>query len=222
MNKRRKPAAKTPAPHQPRKAVPISTRDGDSPDQTGVRVAVQLAAPELAAWRVIASAERDSGLGELIDTPGMLAALRSTATAVNAGDMNRVEAMLMCQATALQTLFARLIERGVVQELLPQYEAHMRLALKAQAQSRATLETLANVRNGPAIYARQANVTTGGPMQVNNGPSSSPCARQIQDRPNQLLELPAHDRLDSRTQSCAGQCNPPLEAVGEKHRSENA
>jgi hypothetical protein len=222
VSTRRKSAAKPPAPHQPRKAVTLTTHIDDDPDQAGERVGVQLAAPELAAWRVIAAAEKSSGLGELIDTPGMLAALRSTATAVNAGDMNRVEAMLMCQATALQTLFARLIERGVVQDSLPQYEAHMRLALKAQAQSRATLETLANVRNGPAIYARQANVTTGGPMQVNNGPSSSPRARQIEDRPDQLLELPIDDRLDRRTQSSAGQCNPPLEALGEKHWSEDA
>jgi hypothetical protein len=136
--------------------------------------------------------------------------------------MSRVEAMLVNQATALQSLFARLIERGVAQDSLPQYEAHMRLALKAQAQSRATLETLANVRNGPVIYARQANVAAGAPMQVNNGLPAGVGARQIEMPPNQLLEPPSHDRMDTRTQSGAGAGHPPMEAVGAKLRAKNA
>jgi hypothetical protein len=219
MSKRRSAAN---APHLPRKEIPIATFAGDTPDQAGERVGAQVAAPELAAWRVIAAAEKTSGIGELIDTPGMLAALRAQGEAINAGDMNQVEAMLVNQATALQSLFVRLIERGVAQDSLPQYEAHMRLALKAQAQSRATLETLANVRNGPVIYARQANVAAGAPMQVNNGLPTGADARQIEMPPNQLLEPPPRDRMDTRTQSGAGAGDPPMEAVGAKHRAKNA
>ena len=222
MSKRKKSVANPPAPHPPRKALPITTAIGDTPDQAGERVGALVAAPELAAWRVIAAAEKTSGLGQLIDTPGMLAALRAQGAAVNAGDMNRVEAMLMGQATALQTLFARLIERGVAQDLLPQYEAHMRLALKAQAQCRATLEALANVRNGPVIYARQANVAAGAPMQVNNGLAERVGARQNEIPPSQVLEPPPHDRMDARTQSDAGEGDPALEALGAEHRAKNA
>jgi hypothetical protein len=40
-------------------------------------------------------------------------------------------------------------------------------ALKAQGQCRATLQTRAEIRNPPVIYARQANVTSG-PQQINN------------------------------------------------------
>jgi hypothetical protein len=220
--KRKKPTANLPTvPHPPRKALPLLSVIGDTPDQAGERIGVQVAAPELAAWRVIAAAEKTSGLGDLIDTPGMLAALRAQGAAINAGDMNQVEAMLVNQATALQSLFARLIERGVAQDSLPQYEAHMRLALKAQAQSRATLETLANVRNGPVIYARQANVAAGAPMQVNNGLCAVAGARQIENPPNQLLEQAPHDCMDTRTQSGAGAGDPPMEAVESKHRAKN-
>jgi hypothetical protein len=222
MSKRKQIAAKSPTPHPPRKELPIMMDARDTPDQAGERVGALLAAPELAAWRVIAAAEKTSGLGELIDTPGMLAALRAQGAAINAGDMNRIEAMLMGQATALQSLFARLIERGVTQDSLPPYEAHMRLALKAQAQSRATLETLANVRNGPVIYARQANVAAGAPMQVNNGLPQRAGARQDQMPPTQVLEPPPHDRVDARTQNGAGQGDPALEAMGAKHRPEDA
>ena len=88
MSKRKKETTNPPAtPHPPRKALPIVTHEDDTPDQAGERVGAQLAAPELAAWRVIAAAEKTSGLGEIIDTPGMLAALRAQGAAINAGDM---------------------------------------------------------------------------------------------------------------------------------------
>jgi len=44
-------------------------------------------------------------------------------------------------------------------------ERYMRLALKAQGQCRATLETLAVIKN-PPLFARQANITSS-PQQVN-------------------------------------------------------
>jgi hypothetical protein len=222
MSKRKKDTANPPTPYPPRKALPLLFVIGDTPDQAGERIGVQVAAPELAAFRVIAAAEKTSGLGEIIDTPGMLAALRAQGAAINAGNMNRVEAMLVNQATALQTLFVRLAERGLAQDSLPQYEAHMRLALKAQAQSRATLDTLANVRNGPVIYARQANVAAGAPMQVNNELPAHAGARQIENPPNQLLEESPHVRMDARTPSSAGASDPSMEAVGKKQRAKNA
>ena len=52
-------------------------------------------------------------------------------------------------------------------------ETYVRLALKAQAQCRATLETLATIKNPPVVYARQANIAAGR-QQVNNGPGSRP------------------------------------------------
>jgi hypothetical protein len=155
--------------HPPRKAIPISVVEGDTPDKAGERLGVELSAPALAAFRVMAAAEGKSAIGELIDTPGLLAVLRTRAGAVNGGDLAHAEAMLIGQADALQTLFVRLIERGLSQEWMPQFETHIRLAFKAQAQCRASLETLATLRNGPPIFARQANVAAGAPMQVNNG-----------------------------------------------------
>ena len=46
-------------------------------------------------------------------------------------------------------------------------KAYLGLALKAQGQCRMTLETLGNIVNPPAVFAKQANFTTG-PQQVNN------------------------------------------------------
>jgi hypothetical protein len=47
-------------------------------------------------------------------------------------------------------------------------DRYLRLALKAQSQSRATVETLATVKNPPVVYAKQANFAAGA-QQVNNG-----------------------------------------------------
>ena len=50
-------------------------------------------------------------------------------------------------------------------------ETYLRLALKAQGQCRATLETLAVIKNPqPIAFVRQANIAHG-PQQVNNGPA---------------------------------------------------
>ena len=85
------------------------------------------------------------------------------------GDMKRAEAMLFGQAHALQAIFTNLARRASSQEYLKQWEAYLRMALKAQNQCRMTLETLATIKNPPVVIARQANINNGGQQQVNNG-----------------------------------------------------
>ncbi|MEZ5585209.1 MAG: hypothetical protein R3F37_22875 [Candidatus Competibacteraceae bacterium] len=70
----------------------------------------------------------------------------------------------------MQSLFTRLVERGMDADLPPHYEMHLRLALRAQAQSTRTLEVLANLKNLPVVIAKQANIAQGH-QQVNNGSS---------------------------------------------------
>jgi hypothetical protein len=67
-------------------------------------------------------------------------------------------------------------------------ERYMRLALKAQAQCRATIETLAALKSPPVVYARQANVA--GQQQVNNYASagSNAHADKTEAAPNELLD----------------------------------
>jgi hypothetical protein len=58
----------------------------------------------------------------------------------------------------------------------------MRLALRAQIQSGATLETLSAVKSPPVVIAKKANVTSG-PQQINNM-----VAREIPVEQSKLLE----------------------------------
>ena len=95
----------------------------------------------------------------------------------------------------------------------------MRMALRAQSQCRATLETLAAIKNPPIVYARQANVTTG-PQQVNNGIPATTRAREIETEQSQLSGG-THELLpDTRTSGNASRVNPTLETLGEIDRAE--
>jgi hypothetical protein len=200
----------------PRKAVPLAR--GKTDDETGRNYAALLTSPEFAAYR-IERAIQPASLADEIDLPGLLATLRDHASAVNDGDLSRTEAMLINQADALQSLFVNLTERSLRQEYLVHAEGFMRLALKAQSQCRATLETLSNVKNPPVVYARQANVTTG-PQQINNGVDLSR-ARENENAPNQLLGAADELRQDTRASRSAVKDDPPLEAVAKVHRAKD-
>jgi hypothetical protein len=69
------------------------------------------------------------------------------------------------------------------------------MALRAQSQCRATLETLATVKNPPVVFAKQANIANG-PQQVNNTLNASPHAGGIPNAPNELLEASHEQPMD--------------------------
>jgi hypothetical protein len=130
-----------------------------------------------------------AGFGkELLSVTDIDAELRANGDAVVAGDLGRVERMLIGQAITLDTIFANLAERASRQEHLKSMEIFMRLAMKAQAQCRATAEALALMKN-PQPYIRQANIAQG-PQQVNNsyasasGHSGIPTVQTLENSPS--------------------------------------
>lgn len=131
--------------------------------------------------------------GELHGTE-CLDALRASVKAVQGGDLAGAEAMLAAQAAALNAIFGEMARRSALNmgEYLDAAERYMRLALKAQGQCRATLETLAAIKNPPIVYARQANIAHG-PQQVNNAPA-------IGEGEAKSLEAPTLETARSPTQ----------------------
>lgn len=83
-------------------------------------------------------------------------------------DLSHCEEMLIGQAEALQSIFTALSRKALNQQYLKDYEVFLRLALKAQSQCRATIETLATLKNPPVVFAKQANIAQGH-QQINNG-----------------------------------------------------
>jgi hypothetical protein len=110
-------------------------------------------------------------MGADVDLTAMVDGLRDTIKEVKGGDLSRLEAMLISQATALQTLFTSLARRAAHQEQMRHIDAFTSLALKAQAQSRATISALVDLKYPrQATFVKQANIAHG-PQQVNNGPA---------------------------------------------------
>jgi hypothetical protein len=131
---------------------------------------------------------------------------------LNKGDLKRCENMLMGQAYALQSIFMNLSLRSKNQEYLKSTETFLRLALKAQSQCRATLETLAAIKNPPVVFAKQANISNGH-QQVNNGISPTHAGKN-NFSPNELLEV--HDgstTLDTGTTGATITENKAMAAV---------
>ncbi|CAK0754065.1 conserved hypothetical protein [Gammaproteobacteria bacterium] len=212
--------AKTPpVPYQPRKTVILGFKPTDSIDVKGRLLAEAMTSPELAAFKVITATEQGNW-GDDIDTPTLLQHLRDSAKTVNGGDLAHCEGMLMNQAIALQALFAKLAVRGMGQEFSDHFQGDMKIALRAQSQCRATLETLATIKNPPVVYARQANVTTG-PQQINNGNPEPSRTREIENKQSQLLE-DHHARMDTRATATAIRGNPSMETVGAVNRTEDS
>lgn len=205
---------KAKAPANDPKALVVEARSGERPDRL---VARQLVNPSVQAASTIQTFEHSE-----FELHGFIGELKAQAEAVHAGDMRRPEEMLIAQAHTLNEIFQNLTRRAAGNldgGYLPAAEIYLRLALKAQSQCRATLETLSAVKNPPIVYARQANVTTG-PQQVNNG-LPFPRTRESETPQNKLLEQTHGARLDAGTASTTGGTDSDLAAVGAIYRSED-
>ncbi len=203
----------------PDKSVPVVCKKDESQHPCFSELIVS---PEMAALRVVCAAEGDKGFGADLDLPSLIDRLRTQVSAVNSGEMKQVEAMLMNQATALQSLFAKLIERGMRSELLNPLDTYLRLGLRAQSQCCRTLEALVEIKNPPVVFAKTANIAH--QQQVNNGVVSGGFsrAREAEISPSKLLECVPDERLDFRTPATASGVDPQLAALEPVNRSENA
>lgn len=157
-------------------------------------------------------------IGETSFTEVILELSRQTA-AVNRGDMSRAEDMLVAQAHTLDVLFTQLVSRALSAKQMSGLESYMRLALKAQNQARATLQTLGELKTPKQVaFVKQANI--GNQVQVNNGIQEKPArTRKTKKAQNELLEVEHGERLDTRASGSAGEADPAMAALGTKHRT---
>jgi hypothetical protein len=165
------------------------------------------------------------GIGEL-DLTESVGVVRNATQAVQAGNLSGLEATLTAQAVALDAIFNEMARRAALNmgEYINATEVYLRLSLKAQAQCRATLQTLFEMKNPqPIAFVKQANIANG-PQQVSNGGrAAEPFSRaEIPTRPsNELLGLNHEQRLDTGTAHAPGGANCQLETVVSFDRPEN-
>lgn len=136
-----------------------------------IKQAKKLLAPEANAAMIAAYHQKNTGLeSEEIGIMEALYAIEDWNSELKGNNpLQLTERMLLSQAIALNQIFTALANKSSRQEYMKNLETYMRLALKAQSQARATLETLANIKQPPhVVIAKQANLANN--QQVNNSP----------------------------------------------------
>ena len=105
--------------------------------------------------------------GERVELGGIIDSLQQSSEQLQSGTpLLLAERILMSQAQSLNAVFCDMAKRANRQEYVANMDKLLRLALKAQSQCRATLETLANIKNPPIVFAKHANIAHH--QQINN------------------------------------------------------
>ncbi|MDR3428221.1 hypothetical protein [Silvimonas sp.] len=189
---------------------PFAPRDGETTEQAQARV---ILSPECVNAFAMTLGKFAGG----VPAEALISELQQQNAALLRGDMTRAESMLLVQAHTLDGLFTGLVRDAMNAGDLGALEVRMRLALKAQSQARATLQTLAEIKAPRHVaFVQQANI--GNQVQVNNGAVAAPARTRKKKNPqNELLETNHGQRLDTRTQGQAGRDDQAMAPVGKKH-----
>ena len=193
MASKRKPAKK----RDPNQINAVAKQDEDQADaiaRTVLRPTVQAAAT---------LQEFGKSFGDL-DVTALMKSLNEQTEAARNNNLGRGEAMLVAQAHTLDAIFHVMARRAA--NNLGHYpetvERYLKLALRAQSQTRATWEALSTIKNPPMVgYVKQANIAHGH-QQVNNASTDPNNASRAGENPNlqnKLLEEKDGERLDTAT-----------------------
>lgn len=171
-------------------------------------------------------------VGEIgnIDVVAAIKAMQAKVKKVQSGDLADLEATLMSQAVNLNAMFNELARRATLNmgQNLSATDTYLRLAFKAQSQSRTTLETLAEIKfPKAATFVKQQNNAY--QQQVNN--STNDFLNDTRTRAhahgktinptNELLSGETYETLDSGRATTPSAINPALETVGAINRGKN-
>lgn len=167
--------------------------------------------------------------------PDWMGVLMIDCKAIKAGDNDAIVRMLFSQATSLDAIFVDLAARAASNFSESQYfeaaKMYLQLALKAQNQSRATLQTLGEILNPKSItITRNLQANVAGQQIVNNGgqvgerKSANSSTTRTGENPtstNELLGEVQHEPLDTGAKTEASRVNQDVEAVGKVQRRKN-
>ena len=206
----------------------LKTSEIEKPPAMAIADKARMALSASLNGAAVIEAYQGNVMGKDVDMNVMIDRLRETFVEVKGGDLHTMEAMLISQATALQTIFVSLARRASTQERLPQYQAFLGLALKAQTQSRATISALVDLKYPrQATFVKQANIANG-PQQVNNGTPGNSAqyaqahahAEKSAPEQNKLLEADhgePRQRMDTRAAQKAERGYQAVETVESVH-----
>jgi hypothetical protein len=145
--------------------------------------------------------------------------LQRQSVAASRNDLTHPEAMLVNQANTLDTLFHELVYQARLNlgRHPSAVDRYMRLALRAQSQSRAAIEALAEIKNPKPVFVGQNNIAAN--QQVNNGLRAR---EEITKPASEVLEVLHESRLDAEAAGHASRTDSDMAAVVPIHRAANA
>ena len=204
---------------------PASNNKGVALIQTGDEskdaVIAKAALSPFLSGAVVADAYQANIMGPDVNLMEMVNVLTENARQAQDGDLSHLEAMLVSQATGLQTIFTSLAKRAQVQTSQRNLEAFLGLAMKAQAQSRATIATLVDLKFPRQVaFVKQTNVSHGA-QQINNHTDPGAGSRTAETESQQTKLLVGHNdggtTMDTRATTTAGGCHPALQDMAPLH-----
>jgi hypothetical protein len=211
--------AKPKAPNP--KAVELTMRSGETESSAMARI---MLGPDLRHGH-IASTYGGQMFGDKVERPGIMDCaeqVRARAELAVNGDMTMASQMLAAQAMTLDTMFTALAERAF--NNLGHYpqtaERYGRLALKAQANARATLEALAKLHQPREQTVRHVHVGQGGQAVVadqfhhhNGGAGNAVIAEQCHatGEPGERPALPGPNPLGDTVPIAGGEREATLQ-----------
>lgn len=138
----------------------------------------------------------------------LIEVLKSQVEEVKQGNVSSLESILTAQTITLNAIFNSLALKASQAQYTDHLEVYLKLALKAQAQSRSTIEAISALQN-PTVHLKQTNIAHGH-QQINN------CLK------NELLENEEHGkRLDGRATTETIPVNPTMETLEPVNRPTN-
>jgi len=147
---------------------------------------------------VLGDSEQAPGLSDFADVA------KDIASAAEKGDLAFASRMLASQAVTLDTIFVEMARRMAInmREYLGATETFGRIAMKAQAQSRATLEALAKLHQPREQTVRHVHVNEGGQAVIadqfhnhTGGPENGKKSEQPHEQGACSPALPSPDPL---------------------------
>ncbi len=201
----------------------------NKPDKRRV---LAISATEESAGRVIAEAVLGGMVGNAsaalsfashlnadVDLTECVGVVEREISAVNKGDLNKLEGMLTAQAIVLNAIFNNYAKKALASEYVSQLDLNMRIALKAQAQCRTTVEAIGEIKfPKSATFIRQQNVAN--QQQVNNGVDALAHVNPNSCL-NGLLTGAVDAKLEQRGAGAASSNDSPVAAVGQINRAKD-
>jgi hypothetical protein len=144
--------------------------------------------PEWIAVHAVTHCKHNGRLPEGVTTSNLLNTVLEQGRDIKKDEKHRIERQLYSQGVALSLMFDKLMRLMGLSETLKQMETYGHLALKAQAQSRATFVALnqLNNPNGTTFIKQQNNAVN---QQINESKLAGCTNELLTERPNETLDL---------------------------------